>query len=107
MIASVISAGLQTAGVGRQGGVLDARERLVDLERLRHVLSKLGPHVVLREAASKEAITVSAGADSREKGFGMTHLLRREIGSINDTCRKAHGSPSDILLGTGSARRLH
>ena len=35
------------------GGVLDACERLVDPERLSHVLSKLRTHVVLGQTANK------------------------------------------------------
>ena len=50
------------------GGVLDARERLVDLERLRHVLSELWAHIILREAESEGRIGASEAADSRISG---------------------------------------
>ena len=45
-------------------GVLDARERLVDLEGLSHVLSELRTHVVLGQAANKGQTRVSAAADA-------------------------------------------
>ena len=41
---------------GVQGSVLDAGERLVDLERLGHVLPKLRAHEVLRQAAYERKV---------------------------------------------------
>jgi len=52
------------------GGVLDARERLVDLEGLSHVLSELRAHIVLGQAARERRTEVSAAADSRKRARG-------------------------------------
>ena len=54
-------------------GVLDARKRVVDLEGLCHVLSKLRTHPVLGQAANRGRTEASAGPDDREKGE-HTHL---------------------------------
>ena len=43
------------------GGILDAGERLVDLERLGHVLAELRTHIVLGQTANTVGIGVSAG----------------------------------------------
>ena len=51
------------------GSILDAGERLVDLECLNHVHSKLRSDKVIAQTANKNRSNASAGLDSRKKGM--------------------------------------
>ena len=63
-----------------QGGVLDACERLIDRERLSHVLSELRAHIVRGQTANKVEIETSAAADSTV--IGKRCLLDRGEGGV-------------------------
>ena len=66
-----MSAAADSCQIGKLvgGGVLDARERLVDLEGLSDVLCALRPELIVFETAHTADIEVSAAADSRETGL--------------------------------------
>ena len=55
------------------GSVLEASERLVDRERLGHVLSELRTHVILAQTANSGDAKVSSGADGL--GWSPSPLL--------------------------------
>ena len=59
--------GVLTVGIEAWGGVLDALQRLVDLEHVGDVLCPINTKVVVRDAANESRIETSKAADSREE----------------------------------------
>ena len=69
-----------TVGIEAWGSVLDALQRLIDLEHVGDVLCTLSPQIIERDAANESQIRVLGGADSRKRGVGdLPDALQRLV----------------------------
>ena len=57
-----------TVGIEAWGGVLDALQRLVDLEHVGDVLCPINAKVIICDAADESRIRLSSGANSQGMG---------------------------------------
>ena len=60
-----------TVGIEAWGGVLDALQRLIDLEHVGDVLCPFNTKAIPCDAANENRMTASTGADGRDRGMGQ------------------------------------
>ena len=68
-----------TVGIEAWGSVLDALQRLVDLEHVGDVLCPINTKIILRDAANENRIAASTAIDTWQKGEGATYLSSTNV----------------------------